>query len=514
MHDWHIKLFKKSVTKQLKFRHLRDFTGDCSGRKCLDLGSDNGVISYLFRQSGGSWASADIDARTVAMILDLVGSDVYQIEKERLPFPDAEFDTVVIVDMLEHIADDRGFVRDLARTLKKGGTLVVNVPRRKKFSLIRLLRNRLGLTDDQHGHVRPGYTRAELETMLAESGHEVERCATYSRFFTELVDAIVSFAAHAVSGGEQSSKGVLVSGEEMRKHKKKFAFFSLIYPFMWFLSKLDWLLFFLPGDKLIIRAHRLAKDPAAAAGSGVDAVEAPDIETASDEYAGRFSGPVGEYFLNRQNGIILDLLRPWPGAKVLDVGGGHAQTAVPLVRNNFELTVTGSSAACRKRLAQFLKPEAYAFRECDMLALPFTDKSFDVLVAIRLLAHVTRWEALVAEMCRVARWAVIVDYPDLRSVNYLADRFFGMKKKIEKNTRPFRCFRRAEIINEFQAKGFGKAKLRPEFFIPMAVHRALGSSRISRAAEAACRFWGLTRWLGSPVILRVQSEVPEGDSRP
>jgi len=149
-----------------------------------------------------------------------------------------------------------------------------------------------------------------------------------------------------------------------------------------------------------------------------------------------------------------------------------------------------------------------------LLALPFADQSFDIVIAIRLLAHVTRWEALVAEMCRVARRAVIVDYPDLRSVNYLADRFFGMKKKIEKNTRPFRCFRRVEIKNEFQVNGFGQTRLRPEFFIPMAVHRALGRSRVSKAAEAVCRFCGLTAWLGSPVILLARPAAPEGDRRP
>jgi len=504
MHDWHIRLFKKSVTKQLKFRHLRALAGDCSGRRCLDLGSDNGVISYLLRLDGGDWSSADIDPRTVELILGLVGGDVRLIENNRLPYADAEFATVVIVDMLEHLADDRGFLLDLSRTLQQEGTLIVNVPRRKKYSLIRLLRKGLGLTDDQHGHVRPGYTRNELAALLAASGYVVERSVTYSRFFTELVDVMVSFAAHALSGEGEGSKGTLVSGADLSRNRKKFAFFSLVYPVLWLLSRLDWLIFFMPGDKLVVRARRL---PAAV-------LEPPDIETASEDYAGRFKGAVGEYFLRTQTAIILELLKPWPKAKILDVGGGHAQIALPLVRNDFQLTVTGSSAACAQRLGQFLKPGEYTFCECDLLKLPFADKSFDVVVAIRLLAHMTRWDALVAEMCRVARRAVIVDYPDLRSVNYLADRFFAMKKKIEKNTRPFRCFQRTQITAEFQARGFGQAKRCPEFFMPMAFHRALGSSRISRMVEAVCRCCGLTRWLGSPVLLRVQTEEPEGKNRP
>lgn len=499
MHDWHIRLFKRSVTKQLKFRHLRALAGDCAGKRCLDLGSDNGVISFLFRGGGGDWSSADIDPRTVELIRGLVGGDVRLIVNNKLPYADAEFAAVVIVDMLEHLADDLGFLLDLARTLKEGGTLVVNVPRRKGFSLVRTLRDALGLTDDQHGHVRPGYTRGELTALLAGSGYAVERCVTYSRFFTELVDAAVSFAAHALSGEGEGSKGTLVSGADMSKHRKKFAFFSLVYPFMWLLSRLDWLLFFMPGDKMAVRARRLPAAEAAAA------LEPPDIETASDEYAGRFGGAIGGYFLDRQNGIILGLLRPWPGAAVLDVGGGHAQTAVPLQAAGFGVTVTGSSAACRRRLERFLEPDATRFCECPLLPLPFADRSFDAVIAIRLMAHAPQWRRQVAELCRVARRTVIIDYPDLRSVNYLAERFFGMKKRIEKNTRPFQCFRRGDVLREFRANGFVAPALRPEFFIPMAVHRALGRARLSRALEAACRVLGLARLFGSPVILRVEA---------
>jgi ubiquinone/menaquinone biosynthesis C-methylase UbiE len=499
MHDWHIRLFKRSVTKQLKFRHLRALAGDCAGRRCLDLGADNGVISYLFRQAGGDWSSADIDPRTVEMIRGLVGGDVRLVANARLPYADSEFDTVVIVDMLEHLADDRGFLLDLSRALKEGGTLVVNVPRRKGFSLVRRLRGALGLTDDQHGHVRPGYTRGELAALLAGSGYAVERCITYSRFFTELVDAMVSFAAHALSGEGEGSKGTLVSGADLSRHRKKFAFFSLVYPFMWLLSRLDWLLFYMPGDKMAVRARRLPAVEAAAA------LEPSDIETASDEYAGRFSGAVGEYFLDRQNGIILGLMRPWPAATVLDVGGGHAQTALPLHAAGFDVTVTGSSAACRRRLERLLESGAYRFCECPLLPLPFTDRSFDAVIAIRLMAHAPQWRRQVAELCRVARRTVIVDYPDLRSVNYLAERFFGMKKRIEKNTRPFQCFRRGDVLREFRANGFIAPTLRPEFFIPMAIHRALGRARLSRALEAVCRGLGLTRLFGSPVILRLEA---------
>jgi hypothetical protein len=53
--------------------------------------------------------------------------------------------------------------------------------------------------------------------------------------------------------------------------------------------------------------------------------ETPDVETSSEGYARRFSGEVGRYFLETQNATVLDLLAPWPGAKVFDVGGGFSR---------------------------------------------------------------------------------------------------------------------------------------------------------------------------------------------
>ena len=39
----------------------------------------------------------------MASIRELVGTDVHRVPGERLPFADAAFDRVVVVDMLEHV---------------------------------------------------------------------------------------------------------------------------------------------------------------------------------------------------------------------------------------------------------------------------------------------------------------------------------------------------------------------------------------------------------------------------
>lgn len=229
--------------------------------------------------------------------------------------------------------------------------------------------------------------------------------------------------------------------------------------------------------------------------------EIPDVETASEGYARRFAGEVGRFFLDVQAEKVLELLTPWPGALVLEVGGGHAQLAGPLAERGYKVTVTGSAAVCRERLGR-----GFAFEVCDADRLPFPDRSFDAVVAVRLLTHLERWREALAEMCRVARHTVIVDYPDTRSFNRLYGALFAWKKAFEGNTREFRCFRPGEVIAECARHGFGRPAVRRQLFVPMVVHRAVGRAGFSRRIERASGLLGLTRALGSPVVLRIERE--------
>lgn len=49
---------------------------------------------------------------------------------EALPYPTAYFDTILSNEVLEHVADDRQAVREMARVLKVGGRMVIFCPNR------------------------------------------------------------------------------------------------------------------------------------------------------------------------------------------------------------------------------------------------------------------------------------------------------------------------------------------------------------------------------------------------
>jgi SAM-dependent methyltransferase len=232
--------------------------------------------------------------------------------------------------------------------------------------------------------------------------------------------------------------------------------------------------------------------------------EDADVETSSEGYARRFAGPVGRFFLDRQTESTLDLLRPFPGASVLDVGGGHGQMTRPLVEAGHAVTVLGSEASCEARVREWTGTGRARFVAGDLLAPPLPDRSHDVVLSYRLLPHVRRWPDLVAVLCRLARLAVVVDYPTRRSVNAAAGLLFGLKKGVEGDTRPFLVFSDAEVEREFARHGFRPTGRRPQFFLPMALHRGLRSAGVARVLEAGASTVGLTRALGSPVIVRME----------
>ena len=229
--------------------------------------------------------------------------------------------------------------------------------------------------------------------------------------------------------------------------------------------------------------------------------ETADIETASADYASRFAGEAGRFFLEEQTRITLDLLAHAPNRRVLDVGGAHCQLAGPLVESGFDVTITGSDDICGALAAERLPAGNYTYQTCDSLALPYPERAFSTVLSFRLLPHVERWQELVGGLCRVADERVIIDYPDIRSFNLLYRLLFRLKKRMEGNTRTYTLFNRREIAAAFAANGFS-CSFTPQFFWPMVLHRKLKNAAFSHLLEAPCRAVGLTRLFGSPIIVR------------
>ena len=214
------------------------------------------MISYKLRQLGGKWSSADLDPRSVRAMQELVRERVYKINERQTPFEDDEFDKVVIVDFLEHIPNDAGFMDELHRILRPGGMLILNATLIRDGWLMPF-RESIGLTEETHGHLRPGYTAESLEILATNGQFEMEKIGTHTRTISKFIDSVMVWTISRLTKKktpEGIGRGLVVDQDDLNQHRWASRLYALIYPVIYLASKLDYLLFFDPGYMIIAKA--------------------------------------------------------------------------------------------------------------------------------------------------------------------------------------------------------------------------------------------------------------------
>ncbi|HYH23125.1 MAG TPA: class I SAM-dependent methyltransferase [Azospirillum sp.] len=238
---------------------------------------------------------------------------------------------------------------------------------------------------------------------------------------------------------------------------------------------------------------------------------APDVETAGDGYARRFAGRAGSYLLKAQEDAAARLLgAAGPCISVLDVGGGHGQLTPFLLARAHRVVVHGSAPDCAGRLAPLLArhPGRLRFVVSGLDRLPFPNDAFDLVVGIRLMAHVERWHALLDEMARVCRGRLLIDFAPDNGANALTPLLFPLKRWAEGNTRPYLRHRPDAVAAHLAGLGFARCTVERQLLLPMVVHRRIAAPRPLDAIETAARRLGLTRRWGGPALLLAQREAP------
>ncbi len=105
---------------------LSFFGKDGGGRKLLDVGSGKGIFTAALKSYG-----FDAEGVEPALTLREIAKERYPYAKfcdgsaTALPFPDASFDCLVCVEVLEHVPDTDAALHEFSRVLRPGGKAVV-----------------------------------------------------------------------------------------------------------------------------------------------------------------------------------------------------------------------------------------------------------------------------------------------------------------------------------------------------------------------------------------------------
>jgi SAM-dependent methyltransferase len=127
----------------------------------LEVGCGRGDVSAHLAAKGWQGTAIDFSEAAVAQAsVNLAPFPHVTVRQQDLADVTGEFDCIIMWDVLEHMEDDRGALRMVARLLTPGGQLLLAVPSNPR---------EWRWDDDFYGHFRR-YTVADMTERLTQAG--------------------------------------------------------------------------------------------------------------------------------------------------------------------------------------------------------------------------------------------------------------------------------------------------------------------------------------------------------
>ena len=133
-----------------------------AGHRTLDFGAGVGTYAHAARNLGYDVSCVELDAD----LRERLAGDGFAAFRSTTDLASGTFDLSYSLNVLEHIDDDEGALRELFRVTAPGGQLLIYVP---AFPIL------FSAMDRKVGHVRR-YRKLELRDRVVRAGFHVDQC--------------------------------------------------------------------------------------------------------------------------------------------------------------------------------------------------------------------------------------------------------------------------------------------------------------------------------------------------
>ena len=157
---------------------ILDWLGEGRGRRLLDVGAADGLLSRLL--TGRGWKVTGLEADPVAAAAGAAHCERMIVADldAGVPTLDGEFDAIVCADVLEHLREPAAVLAALGRALAAGGEVVISIPNVAHLWVrLSLLAGRFeyaerGILDRTHLRF---FTRRSLAALVTRAGLRLTR---------------------------------------------------------------------------------------------------------------------------------------------------------------------------------------------------------------------------------------------------------------------------------------------------------------------------------------------------
>jgi len=140
--------------------------------RLLEVGSGYGYLLDYFRQDGWDVVGVEPNEGLNRHARKVLNLEVLQKILPEAKFPDASFDVVTMMHVIEHVPDPTDTLREIHRVLKPGGMLVMETPRYDTLMFKLLGRRERSLSCEGHIYF---FTTKTLREISEKVGFSVER---------------------------------------------------------------------------------------------------------------------------------------------------------------------------------------------------------------------------------------------------------------------------------------------------------------------------------------------------